>query len=751
MRFAFLFCLLLIAPLRANEVEVQLGQAFDAQTVLDEQHMADLAQKVLDLERTTEASIDLNHRFRLQMLVGDFDSARESILRLRAERVFENERDRVGYLLPYQVLIEALSERDQSGKELQRGFAESFARHFAALDDPTSLNAQFAFGAHVGLMQQSVRDMQLQLSGKTALKLTDALEWLRRYQVATSYAQIVPFGEQAIAHDDARRYVVDRNVLIKTPDGAQIAALMVRPKTGSLRRPTLLNFTIYADLDWKFQEAKASAAQGYVGIAAFTRGKGASPDQIVPYEYDGADANAVIDWISKQDWSDARVGMWGGSYEGFTQWAAAKHRHPALKAIMPTAAAAPGIDVPMENGVFQSFVYRWLPYVTNNKSLDFAVNNDAARWARLQETWFTSGRAYRELPAIDGHPSPWFLRWLEHPQYDEYWQRMIPYQREFAQLDVDVLSVSGYFDGALVSTIYYFDALEKYRPKGKQFLVVGPFDHFGTQARPAEVVNGYQIDSSARIDIEALRFAWFDHIFADAPLPELLQAPVNFQVLGADRWAHAATLDRIPTERRRYFLDTACTRMRCDLKARAPSGRKGKTHHVDLAQRVVPDPQGPPLAVRDHLVEKNALVFVSDAMVEAIEWDGLFSADLRLRSNRQDFDFSLSLYELNEAGEYFEVSYFLGRASQLRDRTQRRLLKLGRRERLRFQSGRLMAKRVPTGSRLIVVLAVSLDPSAQINHGSGKPVSAETVEDAAPALVIEWLPGSNIELPLRRD
>ena len=72
----------------------------------------------------------------------------------------------------------------------------------------------------------------------------------------------------------------------------------------------------------------------------------------------------LIDWISKQAWSDGQVGMYGGSYEGFTQWAAAKHMPKALKALMPSVTVAPGIDVPMEGNVFQTFVYYWPFYTT---------------------------------------------------------------------------------------------------------------------------------------------------------------------------------------------------------------------------------------------------------------------------------------------------------------------------------------------------------------------------------------------------
>lgn len=72
----------------------------------------------------------------------------------------------------------------------------------------------------------------------------------------------------------------------------------------------------------------------------------------MPYEYETKDVNAVIDWIIQQSWSNGRVGMYGGSYSGFAQWAAAKYLHPALKTIVPYVAAIPGLGLPMENNVF---------------------------------------------------------------------------------------------------------------------------------------------------------------------------------------------------------------------------------------------------------------------------------------------------------------------------------------------------------------------------------------------------------------
>ena len=101
-------------------------------------------------------------------------------------------------------------------------------------------------------------------------------------------------------------------------------------------------FDIYTNPEALKAQAAEFAARGYAGVVADARGKRLSPDPVVPYEHDAADTHAVLDWIVKQPWSDGKVGMIGGSYSGFTAWAATKRRHPALKGIAVSAAAIPG-------------------------------------------------------------------------------------------------------------------------------------------------------------------------------------------------------------------------------------------------------------------------------------------------------------------------------------------------------------------------------------------------------------------------
>jgi hypothetical protein len=53
------------------------------------------------------------------------------------------------------------------------------------------------------------------------------------------------------------------------------------------------------------------------------------------------------------------------------------------------------------------------------------------------------------------------------------------------------------------------------------------------------------------------------------------------------------------------------------------------------------------------------------------------------------------------------------------------------------------------GSRIVVLLTVIKQPDMQINYGTGKDVSDETIADANEPLIIKWFGDSFVEIPIR--
>jgi putative CocE/NonD family hydrolase len=451
--------------------------------------------------------------------------------------------------------------------------------------------------------------------------------------------------------------------------------------------------------------------------------------------------------------------MYGGSYEGFTQWAAAKHMPKALKALMPSVTAAPGLDVPMDGNVFLNFTYQWTFYTTNDKTLDDKTYYDFPRWGRLNNELYTSGRPYREMEKIDGTPNPVFQRWLEHPTYDSYWQAMIPYREEFARIKIPVLTTTGYYDGGQRGALYYFTQHSKYKADAEHYLLIGPYDHVtgqrGTITARGElrnVVLGYEIDPVAQIDIGELRYQWFDYIFKGGAKPALLKDKVNYEVMGANEWRHAPSISAMGNQTLRFHLSAVKQGDAYRLSEQNPAGDAFIKQTVNLADRSDVERVSPGTGnISDKNLDTwNSIAFVSDPLLKPTELSGLFSGRMDFIANKKDLDFQFSLYELTRGGEYFQLSYYWARASHVRDLTQRQLLVPGQRQRLDFTSGRLTSRKFQPGSRLVVLLTIIKQPGVQINYGTGKDVSDEAIADAREPLTIQWFDDSFIDVPVRK-
>ena len=547
----------------------------------------------------------------------------------------------------------------------------------------------------------------------------------------------------------AQDYVVDEDVLIKTPDGATISAVVVRPKDESRKLPAALLFTIYAERS-AISKAVAAYTRGYVGVIGFTRGKWQSPDSVVPYERDGADARAVIDWISRQPWSDGRVGMYGGSYNGFTQWAAAKRPHPALKTIVPYCPNDPGFGLPMTNNVFLAANYAWAFYATNNKELDDATYSDAKRWQDLPWNWYRSGRPFREIDKVDGQPNPWLQRWLNHPAYDDYWQSMTVSGREYAALDIPVLAIDGYYDDGQNNAVRRLQEHYRFRPEAEHYLVIGPYDHRGSQAATKPpVLRGYGIDPVAHLDTLDLTFDWFDYIFKGASKPELLKDKINYQVMGANAWRHARSIEKMSERTLTLYLDSKRDGSFHRLTKSRPRVPGALERTVDFRDRTTVSAKTYPVEiVTGDLGLEQGLAFISEPFAQPVSVNGLFSATLRVRINKRDLDFAAVLYEVMPDGKYFHLSYTVQRASYATDMTERQLLTPNGIETIRLENSLLVSRQLSTGSRLLLVVDVNRGPFAQVNYGTGKDVSDESIADAKEPLRVEWFNDSYVEVPV---
>jgi putative CocE/NonD family hydrolase len=558
--------------------------------------------------------------------------------------------------------------------------------------------------------------------------------------------------QNTIITEKVGAFLIQDSILIKTKDGAYISAIMVRKSDVKIPQTTILQYTIYVrDSSKDIKELKEIANRGYVAVIAYTRGKRTSPDKIFPYEHVANDAYDVIDWISKQSWNNGEVGMYGGSYNGFSQWAATKKMHPALKTIVPYVANRPGKGLPFENNIFVTPNYSWSLYVGNNKYLDDKTGNDRQRFRKMQNTWWDSGVAFKKIDSIDGTPNRYFQKWIQHPDFDLYWQKMTPQKEEFAAINIPVLTIDGYYNDSQNSSLSYVRDHYKYNSNPEHYVIIGPYSHFGAQRNGEKILNGYTVDENALIDTKKITFEWFDYIFKQGGKPKVLKDKINYQVMGANEWKSASSLEKMYDYKLKLYLTKQVSGDYYALDTQKPLQEKSFIQEVDYKERETatndyyPDP-----IQRKELDRRSGFFFISKPFTESLLINGAFEGEIITSINKNDFDMGITLYEVLPNGTYFHLSYFIGRASYAKNSSFRQLLLPNKKETIPFTNTHLVSKKLHIGSRLLVVINVNKNPFSPLNYGSGKNVMDETIEDAKEPLTVNWYNDSYIKVPIKR-
>lgn len=542
------------------------------------------------------------------------------------------------------------------------------------------------------------------------------------------------FGQQQANNDSI--YIIQDSVLIPTKSGIDISAIIVRKKTNTNPLPVILFYTTY------YQDAsdaifgKKSADRDYVGVVAYVRGIRTDLKNYQPFENEGKDIYDIIDWISKQKWCNGSVGMYSGSYTGFSQWATVKKNHPALKTIVPQVAVMPGYDFPMENNVPLSHILSWSnDNIYKNKLLPRGLPFD----------YFNSGIAYNKMDSLAGLQNSIFQKWLSHPAYDSYWKSFVPSPAEYAKIDIPILTTTGYYDGSQIGAIQYFNLHTKYNKNANHYFIIGPYDHFGGQRRPAKNLMGYEIDSVANISMMNLAYDWLDYILKGKPKPDILKDRVNYQVMGTNEWKHSPSLQKINNDTLTFYLDKQ------KLSSKKPVKKCFEKQTVDFNDRERQNNYFTPSIIFDTLDVSNGLVFTTDPFQTEFEMNGSFTGKLWATINKKDMDVSLALYELMPNGKYFFLTRFVGRASFAKNNSKRQLLQPNKKELMPFDNTRFVSKKFGKGSRIVILLNVNKHPFEIINYGSGKAVSDETIKDSGVPLQIKWHNDSFIIVPIWKD
>ncbi len=709
--------------------------------------MRDLAARLIPVYHDADPDRYLADLSALQMAVGDYaaaDISRQS-LRDRLQKAVSS--GPPGHAAVYDIYAHAKALEVQNRITFAEAFASAFRESIRRLDDHDAFAVMQWLGESPAIYQEALQKSLDQQRPQDSIEQDGAVDLIWKYIAFDAYRTLAPMAGLLNSEDDQRRYSVDSDILIKTPDGARISAVVIRPNGATSKLPALLEFRI----DESQNYARECAAHGYVGVVAYARGRRKGSAGFVPFEHDGEDARAVINWIAKQAWSDGRVGMYGEGYSGYIPWAAAKRLPHALKAIATAASMAPGINFPMEGNIPKNSAYGWSLEVGGAVTPDKRAD-ESAQWRSLDEKWYRSGMRYRDIGQIYGNDNPLFIRWQNHPSYDGFWQKMVPYREEFAHVTIPVLIMSGYFAASEPGDLYYFTQHNRYNPRADDTLLIGPYDDTLWQRGPEASLHGYQLDPAALIDFHELRYQWFDHVFKGTAAPSLVAKGVNYQVMGANGWQHAPTLEAMSGRSLKFYLDRVAVGVNQRLTPRKKTNDAFVEQKVGFVDRSDAAWMPPTDYISKGLAPRYGTIFISEPLTKTIEFNGLLSGRLDFTINKMDVDLSITLYELLARGDYVRLFSPTNefRASYAQDRVHRHLLKAGERQQLEFKAERISSRLLQAGSRLVMVLGINNRPDREINYGTGDDVSEESIADGQIPLKIRWYSDSYIDIPVQK-
>lgn len=340
-----------------------------------------------------------------------------------------------------------------------------------------------------------------------------------------------------------RTLIVERDVEMTARDGVTLRADVYRPSAGG-PFPVLLQRTPYGK-GGTGVFALFAAERGYAVVVQDTRGRWASDGDGTPFVWEKADGADAVQWAAAQPWADGNVGMWGASYVGYTQLAAASQRPPALKTIIPTVTFCDGYDLTYHGGAFAAgLVASWGIGAVASMAVQRLPDSDPRKPALLAELvrqidgLAGRGTTFRTLPlkalpliGEDGL-SPFFWESLAHPlRGDPHWARI---RVAPERLDLPMFHIGGWYDLFAAHTLHDY-AAARAAGNARQRVLMGPWVHWSPSSLAGEVDFGFGAsDGALLLDLQQLD--WFDAVLKGMDNGALDGPALRLFVMGANVW-----------------------------------------------------------------------------------------------------------------------------------------------------------------------------------------------------------------------
>lgn len=441
------------------------------------------------------------------------------------------------------------------------------------------------------------------------------------------------------------------NVMVPMRDGVRLSTNIYRPDAPG-EFPVLLMRSPYGNGGAGNPYPRIAVEQGYVVVLQDTRGRYESEglfDAMQPEALDGYDTQQ---WIAGQSWFNGKIGTFGGSYVGFTQWIPASVGCPHVVAMFPEVTFADLHDVAYQNGAF--FLDLLGPW---------SYEMTAPYNVRLDSLMKQPDKILMHLPLIDqdkmlGWKIPFLRDWLSHPEHDSYWDRT-SIGNGYQRINAASYSIGGWYDILLKGTISNYlkmnapEILPEIRKKQK--LMIGPWIHSMGKRKVGELDFG----ESADLDDTKLMLRWFDSQLKGIDDGIIDEPPVKIFVMGENRWRYENEWPLARTDYRNYYFHGKG-------KANTRSGDGSLEVRMsgnETSDSFIYDPADPVRTIggmgpydQDKVEERaDVLVYTTPVLKDDIEVTGPVNAIVYASSSARNTDFTAKLVDVYPDGRAMRI------------------------------------------------------------------------------------------------
>jgi putative CocE/NonD family hydrolase len=532
---------------------------------------------------------------------------------------------------------------------------------------------------------------------------------MKKFILAIGFFACIAISTTVTAQDTALIYrkldsiaVIDQKVMMPMRDGIRLATDIYRPK-GDGKYPIVFSRTPYNFNTWvdgkmttrTLEEAYQAVSRGYAYVVQNERGRFFSEgewDILGTPITDGYDA---LDWMSKQSWSNGKVGLIGCSSTAEWQMAVASQNHPALAGMVAQGfgAGVGRVGKFMEQGnwyrggaqqmLFTSWLYGTqhdklaprLPLGIEQKDLqriqkfyDMGPEMPRVDWAKglshlpVQDIIKNAQGAdgiYEKMAVRKPNDPAWFKGGLYHDNMP---------------MEVPAYWFVSWYDVSSAPNIALFNhvrnAARSKEIADNQYLVIAPVLHCSYKRAVENTIVGERSVGDARLNYDELTWGWFDMLLKGEQNDfKSTQPRVRYYTMGSNKWQQATSFPLPNTEIKNFYLASAG-------KANTRNG-DGKlaltTPAKDMPDAFTYDPMNPVNSLGGNVcctgnavqggsfdqaqmeLRNDILVYTSEQLKEGVEISGFIESTLFVSSTGLDTDVTIKLIDVYPDGKAYNL------------------------------------------------------------------------------------------------